>query len=44
MSPDGTRIAFATDDGKEAIVWIYDLFGNAPRRRLTFGGNNRVPV
>jgi len=27
----------ALDDGKEAIVWIYDLFGNAPRRRLTFG-------
>jgi eukaryotic-like serine/threonine-protein kinase len=44
VSPDGSRIAFGTDDGKEAIVWIYDLFGNAPRRRLTFGGNNRVPV
>jgi serine/threonine-protein kinase len=44
VSPDGTRIAFGTDDGKEAIVWIYDLFGNAPRRRLTFGGNNRFPV
>ena len=44
VSPDGTRITFGTDDGKEAIVWIYDLVGNAPRRRLTFGGNNRVPV
>ena len=27
VSPDGTRIAFGTDDGKEAIVWIYDLSG-----------------
>ena len=44
VSPDGTRIAFATDDGKEAIVWIYDLSGQTPRRRLTFGGNNRFPV
>jgi eukaryotic-like serine/threonine-protein kinase len=44
VSPDGTRIAFGTDDGKEAIVWIYVLFGNAPRRRLTFGGNNKFPV
>ena len=44
VSPDGTRIAFGTEDGKEAIVWIYDLSGNAPRRRLTFGGNNRCPV
>ena len=44
VSPDGTRIAFGTDDGREAIVWIYDLFGNTPRRRLTFGGNNRFPV
>jgi serine/threonine-protein kinase len=23
---------------------IYDLFGNAPSRRLTFGGDNRFPV
>ena len=44
VSPDGTRITFATDDGKEAIVWIYDLSGNGPRRRLTFGGNNRFPL
>ena len=44
VSPDGTRLAFGTDDGKEAIVWVYDLSGNVPRRRLTFGGNNRFPV
>ncbi|MEO7134339.1 MAG: protein kinase, partial [Vicinamibacterales bacterium] len=44
VSPDGTRIAFGTDDGKEAIVWIYDLAGTTSRRRLTFGGNNRFPI
>src|SRR6185295_14515204 len=27
MSPDGRRIAFGTDDGKEATVWLYDLSG-----------------
>ena len=44
VSPDGKRIAFGTDDGAEAIVWIYDLSGIGPMRRLTFGGNNRFPV
>jgi serine/threonine-protein kinase len=44
VSPDGTRLAFGTDDGKEANVWIYDLSGvNAPRR-ITFSGKNRLPV
>lgn len=44
VSPDGTRIAFGTDEGKEAIVWIYDLSGTTSSRRLTFGGNNRFPI
>ena len=43
-SPNGTQIAFATDDGKEAIVWIYDLGGTASMRQLTFGGKNRFPI
>jgi Tol biopolymer transport system component len=43
-SPDGKRLAFGTDDGKEAIVWIYDLSGTSAMRRLTFGGNNRFPM
>jgi Tol biopolymer transport system component len=34
----------ATDDGKDAIIWTYDLAGTAPPRRLTFGGQNRDPV
>ena len=43
-SPDGRRIAFGTDDGKEAIVWTYDLSGTSTMQRLTFGGNNRFPI
>jgi Tol biopolymer transport system component len=44
VSPDGKRLAVETDDGKEAIIWIYDLSGTSSRRRLTFGGQNRFPV
>jgi Tol biopolymer transport system component len=43
-SPDGRRIAFGTDDGREAIVWVYDLDRATPARRLTFGGNARFPT
>jgi Tol biopolymer transport system component len=43
-SPDGKRVAFAVDDGREAAVWVYDLAGTSAIRRLTFGGNNRFPV
>ena len=44
VSPDGTRIVFATDDGKDANVWTYDLSGASAPRRLTFGGKNRFPI
>ena len=44
VSPDGKRLAVETDNGKEAIVWIYDLAGTSARRRLTFGGQNRFPI
>src|SRR5712692_9635336 len=44
VSPDGKHLAFGTDDGKEAIVWIYDLSGTSAMRRLTFGGRNRFPI
>jgi Tol biopolymer transport system component len=43
-SPDGKRIAFGSDDGKEAIVYTYDLSGASAMQRLTFGGNNRFPI
>lgn len=44
ISPDGKRVTFGTDDGKEAIVWTYDLSGATSMRRLTFGGRNRFPI
>jgi serine/threonine-protein kinase len=46
MAPDGKRIAFASDDGKEASIWIYELSGTSSMRRLTFEGqgHNRFPV
>ena len=44
VSPDGTRLAFGSDDGKEAAIWVHDLAGTSATRRLTFGGGNRFPV
>jgi serine/threonine-protein kinase len=44
VSPNGQEVAVGTDDGKEAVVWVYQLSGTAALRRLTFGGNNRFPV
>jgi eukaryotic-like serine/threonine-protein kinase len=43
-SPDGKQLAVETDDGKEAIVWIYEMSGTTALRRLTFGSNNRSPI
>jgi hypothetical protein len=44
VSPDGRYLAFGTEDGKEAIVWIYDLSGTSSPRQLTVGGRNRYPI
>ena len=44
ISPDGKRVAFRTDDGKEATLWTYDLSGTSAARRLTVGGNNRFAL
>jgi serine/threonine-protein kinase len=44
VSPDGSELAVETDDGKDAIIWIYDLRRGGPLRRLTFGGRNKYPV
>ena len=44
VAPDGARIAFGTDDGKEAIIYTYVLSGGSGMQRLTFGGNNRFPT
>jgi dipeptidyl aminopeptidase/acylaminoacyl peptidase len=43
-SRDGARLAIGSEDGKEAIVWIYDLAAGSAIRRLTFGGQNRYPI
>ena len=44
VSPDGTRLAIGTDDGRDAIVYVYDLSGARAMQRVTFGGNNRFPI
>ena len=44
LSPDGKWIAVASDDGKDAIVWIHDVSGAASIRRLTLSGRNRFPA
>lgn len=44
ISPDGTQLAVQTDDGKDSIIWIYDLKRGGRPRRLTFGGRNTYPV
>jgi serine/threonine protein kinase len=44
VSPDGKRLVYELDDGKEAAVWIADLLGTNAPRRLTFQGANHYPV
>jgi Tol biopolymer transport system component len=44
VSPNGRSVAVATDDGREAIVWVYDVNTGSSIQRLTFGGKNRYPV
>ena len=44
VSPDGKRIAFGSDEGKDANVYIYELSGAIAMRPLTFGGRNKFPI
>jgi serine/threonine-protein kinase len=44
ISPDGRLAAVVTDDGKDSVVWIYDLIGRGPPRRLTFAGRSTSPI
>jgi serine/threonine protein kinase/Tol biopolymer transport system component len=44
VSPDGKRVAFETNDGKETNIAIYDLSGASSVRKLTFGAHNRFPI
>ena len=43
-SRDGKWLALETHDGKQTAISVYELAGESSIRRLTFGGNNRVPV
>ena len=43
-SRDGKWLALETHDGKQTAISVYELGGESSIRRLTFGGNNRVPV
>jgi hypothetical protein len=33
--PSHLKSTFETDDGKESIVWIYEISGGSAPRRLT---------
>ena len=44
VSPDGQRIALETTHDKQTAISVYDLSGANSLRRLTFGGNNRLPI
>ena len=44
LSPDGTRVAFSTQNGAESVVWVWDVSGKTSRQRLTFAGSSRFPV
>jgi serine/threonine-protein kinase len=41
VSPDGKRVAFGTDDGKQAVIYTYELSGASPMQREALDGNNR---
>ena len=44
VSPDGKRLALETSDGRQVAIAVYDLAGTSSLRRLTFAGNNRLPI
>jgi eukaryotic-like serine/threonine-protein kinase len=44
FSPDGKRIVFGMNDGKNVDLWTHDLDGTTALRKLTFGGRNRFPI
>jgi serine/threonine-protein kinase len=43
-SPDGSQVAVATVDAKEAAIVIIDLANAGSPRRLTFEGRNMAPI
>jgi len=43
VSPDGRRLAIATDDD-DGTIWILEMGSGRPPQRLTFDGHARFPV
>jgi serine/threonine protein kinase/Tol biopolymer transport system component len=44
VSPDGKWLALETNIGGNSAVGLYELSGESSLRRLTFEGNNRLPI
>ena len=44
VSRDGRSVAFQTDEGRDAAIWIYDLRSKGAQRKLTLSGTNRYPA
>jgi serine/threonine-protein kinase len=44
VSPDGKRVAYQADEGKQSSIWTYDLSGASAPNHLTLTGNNRYPI
>ncbi len=44
LSPDGQWLAFESQEGNTANIWVYEGSGATTMRRLTEGGSNRYPV
>ena len=44
VSPDGKWAAVEQESETGVDIWLVDLTGTGPIRRLTFGGKNRAPI
>ena len=46
VSPDGTQVVVASDDGELSTIWVYDLSGNTTIRPLSFevDGSSGWPI
>lgn len=44
LSPDGRHFTVATDDGKEAAVWIGGVAAQGTLRKLTLAGRSLYPI
>lgn len=44
ISPDGTRVAYGSDDEKDANIWVYPLSGAAAPQKLPGAGARHAPI